>query len=231
MLIHVQNVLGPDELSQVRRLLADAPWGDGNVTAGVQSAQVKNNQQLPQQGAVTQALQSLVLGALQRHHLFFSAALPKKVFPPLFNRYGGENNTFGNHVDNAIRYVTSGPNQGQRVRTDVSCTLFLTEPDSYDGGELVVEDTYGSQRIKLAAGDMVLYPSTSVHRVEPVTRGERIASFFWIESMVRSDEQRRLLFEMDKHLMHLRSTVGETDAGVIGLTGTYHNLLRLWAHT
>lgn len=231
MLIHVPHVLDPHELQQARALLADAPWGDGNVTAGLQSAQVKNNQQLPQVHAATQALQQIVMTGLNRHALFFSAALPKKVFPPLFNRYGGAANAFGNHVDNAVRFITSGPQQGQRVRTDVSCTLFLTEPAEYDGGELVIEDTYGSQRVKLAAGDLVLYPSASVHRVEPVTRGARIASFFWIESMVRSDEQRRLLFEMDRHLMHLRRTVGETDAGVIGLTGSYHNLLRLWADT
>lgn len=231
MLIHVPQVLDPHELQQARALLADAPWGDGQVTAGVQSAQAKNNQQLPQVHATTQALQQLVMTGLNRHALFFSAALPKKVFPPLFNRYGGATNAFGNHVDNAVRFITSGAQQGQRVRTDVSGTLFLAEPADYDGGELVIEDTYGSQRVKLAAGDLVLYPGTSVHRVEPVTRGARLASFFWIESMVRSDEQRRLLFEMDRHLMHLRSTVGETDAGVIGLTGSYHNLLRLWADT
>ena len=231
MLVHVRDVLSAAELQQARDLLSDAPWADGGVTAGVQSAQVKNNQQLPQAHPVTQALQQLVMAGLNRHPTFFSAALPKKVFPPLFNRYGGTANAFGNHVDNAVRFITSGPHTGQRVRTDVSCTLFLAEPDSYDGGELVIEDTYGSQRVKLAAGDLVLYPGTSVHRVEPVTRGARIGCFFWIESMVRSDEQRRLLHEMDQHLMHLRRTVGETDAGVIGLTGTYHNLLRLWADT
>ena len=231
MLVHVPEVLSAAELQQARDLLSDAPWADGGVTAGVQSAQVKNNQQLPQAHALTQALQQLVMAGLNRHPTFFSAALPKKVFPPLFNRYGGTANAFGNHVDNAVRFITSGPHTGQRVRTDVSCTLFLAEPESYDGGELVIEDTYGSQRVKLAAGDLVLYPGTSVHRVEPVTRGARVGCFFWIESMVRSDEQRRLLHEMDQHLMHLRRTVGETDAGVIGLTGTYHNLLRLWADT
>jgi PKHD-type hydroxylase len=231
MLVHVPEVLTAAEVQQARALLADAPWGDGGVTAGVQSAQVKNNQQLPQAHAVTQALQQAVMAGLNRHALFFSAALPRKVFPPLFNRYGGAHNAFGNHVDNAVRFITHGPNAGQRVRTDLSATLFLAEPTEYDGGELVIEDTYGTQRIKLAAGDLVLYPGTSVHRVEPVTRGVRLASFFWVESMVRGDEQRRLLFEMDRHLMHLRSTVGETDAGVIGLTGMYHNLLRLWADT
>ena len=229
MLIQIRQVLTAAELREARRILDQAPWGDGRVTAGVQSAQAKNNEQLPQDSPETRALQQIVLGGLNRHVTFFSAALPKRVFPPLFNRYGGAANAFGNHVDNAVRFVPGA--QGQRVRTDISCTLFLAEPDEYDGGELVIEDTYGAQRVKLAAGDMVLYPGTSVHRVEPVTRGFRLASFFWIESMVRSDEQRRLLFEMDAHLMRLRSTVGETEAGVIGLTGTYHNLLRMWADT
>lgn len=231
MLLHVPQVLDADELAQVRSLLVDAPWVDGQVTAGVQSAQVKNNLQLPQAHPLTQALQSVVLAGLNRHATFFSAALPRKIFPPLFNRYGGAANAFGNHVDNAVRFVTHGPQTGLRLRTDVSCTLFLADPADYDGGELVIEDTYGSQRVKLPAGDLVIYPGTSVHRVEPVTRGVRLASFFWIESMVRSDEQRRLLHDMDRHLMHLRQTVGETDAGVIGLTGTYHNLLRQWAQT
>jgi PKHD-type hydroxylase len=227
MLLHIREVLTPAELREARAILAQAPWGDGRVTAGVQSAQAKNNEQLPQDAPQTRALQQIVLAGLNRHATFFSAALPKRVFPPLFNRYGGASNSFGNHVDNAVRFIPGS--QGERVRTDVSCTLFLADPDEYDGGELTVDDTFGSQRIKLPAGDMVLYPGTSVHRVEPVTRGFRVASFFWLESMVRSDEQRRLLFDMDAHLMRLRTTVGETDPAVIGLTGTYHNLLRLWA--
>ena len=227
MLLHVKEVLNADELREARAILARASWGDGRVTAGVQSAQMKNNEQLPQDSAAAKALQQLVHGGLNRHAVFFSAALPKRVFPPLFNRYGGAANSFGNHVDNAVRFIPGG--QSERVRTDVSCTLFLAGPDEYDGGELVVEDTFGSQRIKLPAGDMVLYPGTSVHRVEPVTRGFRLASFFWLESMVRSDEARRLLFEMDTHLMQLRASVGEADPAVIGLTGTYHNLLRMWA--
>ncbi|HSW03498.1 Fe2+-dependent dioxygenase [Aquabacterium sp.] len=226
MLLHVKNVLTADELRQARTILDRAAWGDGRATAGVQSAQMKNNEQLPQDGAETRALQQIVLGGLNRHALFFSAALPKRVFPPLFNRYGGTANAFGNHVDNAVRFIPGG--NGERVRTDVSCTLFLNEPDDYDGGELMVEDTFGAQSVKLPAGDMVLYPGTSVHRVQPVIRGQRLASFFWLESMVRSDEQRRLLYDMDTHLMRLRSSVGETDAGVVGLTGTYHNLLRMW---
>jgi PKHD-type hydroxylase len=228
MLLHIRQVLDRDELLAARAILARAPWGDGRVTAGVQSALAKNNQQLAQGTAGSRALQAIVLAGLNRHPRFFSAALPKRVFPPLFNRYGGATNAFGNHVDNAIRYAPGG---GERVRTDLSCTLFLAEPDAYDGGELVVEDAYGAQRVKLAAGDMLLYPGTSVHRVEPVTRGWRLASFFWVESMVRSDEQRRLLFEMDQHLMALRENVGDSDPAVIGLTGSYHNLLRMWADT
>jgi PKHD-type hydroxylase len=227
MLLHVKEVLNADELREARAILNRAAWVDGRTTSGVQSAQVKNNEQLPQDSAETLALQKIVLGGLNRHATFFSAALPRRIYPPLFNRYGGAANTFGNHVDNAVRFIPG--TLGERVRTDISCTLFLNEPADYDGGELVVEDTFGSQRIKFAAGDMVLYPGTSVHRVEPVTRGFRLASFFWLESMVRSDEQRRLLFDMDSHLMRLRTSVGETDPAVIGLTGTYHNLLRLWA--
>ena len=227
MLLHVKQVLTADELREARAILKAATWSDGRATAGVQSAHMKNNEQLPQDSAETKALQQIVLGGLNRHATFFSAALPKRVFPPLFNRYGGAANAFGNHVDNAVRFIPGS--LGERVRTDISCTLFLNEPADYDGGELTVEDSFGPQRIKLAAGDMVLYPGTSVHRVEPVTRGFRLASFFWLESMVRSDEQRRLLFDMDSHLMRLRTSVGETDPAVIGLTGTYHNLLRRWA--
>ncbi len=229
MLQHIRQVLTADELCQAREILARAPWGDGRVTAGEQSALAKNNEQLPQDEPDTRALQEIVLRGLNRHAIFFSAALPKRVFPPLFNRYGGAANAFGDHVDNAVRFIPG--TQGERVRTDVSCTLFLAEPEEYDGGELVIADTYGTQRVKLPAGDMVLYPGTSVHRVEPVTRGYRFASFFWIESMVRSDEQRRLLFDMDQHLMSLRTRFGEADPAVIGLTGTYHNLLRGWADT
>ena len=227
MLLHVKQVLSADDLREARALLKRATWGDGRVTAGVQSALTKNNEQLAQDSAQSKALQQIVLRGLNRHATFFSAALPKRVFPPLFNRYGGAANSFGNHVDNAMRFIPG--TLGERVRTDVSCTLFLCEPDEYDGGELMVEDSFGAQSVKLPAGDMLLYPGTSVHRVEPVTRGHRLASFFWIESMVRSDEQRRLLFDMDRHLMRLRQSVGEADAAVIGLTGTYHNLLRLWA--
>ena len=226
MLLHVKQVLNAAEVARARDILADAPWGYGRMTAGTQSAEAKNNRQLPEDCDATRAVQQLLLQGLERHAVFFSAALPKQISPPLFNHYGGEANAFGNHVDSAVRYMRNGG----RVRTDISCTLFLSNPDEYDGGELMVEDTFGEQRVKLAAGDLVLYPGTSVHRVEPVTRGERIASYFWIQSMVRSDEQRRLLFEMDNHLRRLRSasSLGETDPSVIGLTSTYHNLLRMW---
>lgn len=226
MLLTLEGVLTPDDVREARRLLAGAAWEDGRSTAGAQAVTVKNNQQLAQDGEPARALRALVLQGLERHATFFSAALPRNVFPPMFNRYAGAANTYGNHVDAAIRYAPAG-----RVRTDLSCTLFLCDPDEYEGGDLVVESAAGERRVKLPAGDMVLYPSTSVHRVEPVTRGARVASFFWVQSMVRSEEQRRLLFEMDRALMHLRSTVGEMDAGVVALTGTYHNLLRLWAET
>lgn len=226
MLLTLEGVLTPDDVREARRLLAGAAWEDGRSTAGAQAVTVKNNQQLAQDGEPARTLRALVLQGLERHATFFSAALPRNVFPPMFNRYAGPANSYGNHVDAAIRYAPAG-----RVRTDLSCTLFLCDPDEYEGGDLVVESAAGERRVKLPAGDMVLYPSTSVHRVEPVTRGARVASFFWVQSMVRSEEQRRLLFEMDRALMHLRSTVGEMDAGVVALTGTYHNLLRLWAET
>ena len=227
MLLHIHQVLTRDELRSARAILDRAAWGDGRVTAGAQSALAKKNEQLDQESEAAKALRPIVMQGLNRNADFFSAALPKRVFPPLFNRYGGAANAFGNHVDNAVRFLPG--TVGERVRTDISCTLFLAEPDEYDGGELVIEDTFGPQRVKLPAGDMVLYPGTSVHRVDPVTRGQRIASFFWVESMVRSDEQRRMLYEMDRHLMRLRTTVGEDEPAIIGLTGMYHNLLRAWA--
>ena len=227
MLLRVSQVLTPAELRQARELLSRANWDDGALTAGSQAAQVKRNEQLARDSAESQALQQLVLGALERSTLFFSAALPKRVLPPMFNRYAGANNAYGNHVDQAIRYIPGGM---QRVRTDISCTVFLAGPDEYEGGELVIADTFGEQRVKLEAGDAVLYPGTSVHRVEPVTRGARLASFFWIESMVRSDEQRRLLFELDQALMQLRTEHGDGEA-TTRLAGTYHNLLRMWSDT
>lgn len=227
MLLHIPEVLSGAPLVRARALLAAARWSDGRATAGAQAAKVKNNEQLAAGSAALAELQSIVLGALERHPLFFSAALPKRVLPPQFNRYGGGTNAYGAHVDQAIRYHPDGQ---QRVRTDLSCTLFLADPADYDGGELVIQDTFGSPRIKLPAGDLVLYPGTSVHRVEPVTRGFRLASFFWIESLVRSDGQRRLLHDMDMALVRLRARHGDSDEAV-ALTGTYHNLLRQWADT
>ncbi len=227
MLIQIPEVLTPAQLKQCRGLLADAPWSDGRITAGTQSAKVKNNWQLPEDCQASQAARALVLEGLHSCALFFSAALPKTIFPPLFNRYEGKANTFGNHIDNAVRTIAY---TGQKVRTDLSVTLFLSDPDSYDGGELIIEDTYGSHAVKLPAGDMILYPSSSMHRVEPVTRGARVASFFWLESMVRETERRRLLFEMDMAILELRSTQGDNQVSV-NLTGCYHNLLRMWADT
>lgn len=225
MLLRLDGVLGPEALAQARALLEDGDWVDGRTTAGAQAAQVKRNRQLRADAPEAQALQLLLLGALERHALFFTAALPKRVLPPSFNRYGGDANHYGSHVDQAIRYH---PQTRQAIRTDISCTVFLSDPAEYDGGELVVEDTFGERRVKFAAGDAVLYPGTSVHRVEPVTRGERLAAFLWIESLVRSDEQRRLLFDLDMSLVALRDRHGES-AETVALTGTYHNLLRLWA--
>lgn len=227
MLLKIPQILDAAGLARARELLATAPWDHGRTTAGRQAAQVKNNEQLQAGSGEQRELQALVLQALEKHPVFFSATLPKRVLPPLFNRYAGAANAYGSHVDQAVRYLPGGV---QRVRTDISCTLFLSEPAEYDGGELVIEHSYGEQRVKLAAGDLVVYPGTSVHRVEPVTRGARLASFFWIESMVRSDEQRRLLYEMDMSLMKLRGELGETEE-LVQLTGTYHNLLRMWADT
>jgi len=226
MLLHVRNILSAAEVAQARDVLAAAPWGEGRVTAGEQAALAKHNQQLPEACEASLQLQQVVLRGLERNSLFFSATLPKQIAPPLFNRYGGDANRFEDHVDSAVRFLRNGAG---RVRTDISCTLFLSEPEDYDGGELVINGVSGEQRVKLPAGDMVIYPGTSVHRVDPVTRGYRTAAFFWIQSMVRSDEQRRLLFDMDGHLRRLRGEIGETEPAVVGLTGTYHNLLRLWA--
>ncbi len=227
MLLTLPNLLSSADLLAARTLLSAAPWVDGRATAGVQAAQVKNNEQLPSDCEATRAIQAMVMKGLDGSPVFFSAALPKKMFPPRINRYGGDSNFYGNHVDNAIRAV---PNSPQRVRTDISCTVFLNDPDDYDGGELTIADTYGEQRVKLPAGHAVLYPGTSLHQVRPVTRGHRLACFFWIESLVRGDDQRRLLHELDMNLLRLREQHGET-AETTALTGTYHNLLRMWADT
>lgn len=225
MLLHIPRVLTQQEVMKVRQIIDAANWADGSITAGSQSAKSKNNRQLPEDHPHTKAARQIVLQALAMNALYLTGALPKKIYPPLFNRYDGAQNSFGNHIDNSVRTHAA---TGRHVRTDVSCTLFLAEPDEYDGGELVIEDTYGSQSIKFAAGDMVLYPSSSVHRVEPVTRGSRIACFFWTESMIRSDEQRRLLYDLDMTIMQIREQYGDTPES-IRLTGSYHNLLRMWA--
>jgi PKHD-type hydroxylase len=225
MLLHIPQVLTPVELARARAVLEDAPWADGKVTAGHQSALAKRNQQLPQASSQARELGAMVTAALNRNLLFLSAALPAKVFPPLFNRYG-PGNDFGSHVDNAIRPLPDGSGS---VRTDLSATLFLEDPEAYDGGELSVDDTYGLHQVKLPAGDLILYPASSLHRVEPVTRGARTASFFWVQSLVRDDARRTLLFDMDQSIQRTVEKLGHEDAGVIGLTGCYHNLLRMWA--
>jgi PKHD-type hydroxylase len=224
MLVHVPEVLGLEQVAHARRLLDGARWADGRVTAGHQSALVKNNRQLAEDDPVARELGDMVLKALARNPLFLSAALPLHVFPPLFNRYeGGE--SFGNHVDNAIRQVAS---TGARLRTDLSATVFLSAPDEYDGGELLIEDRYGVHSVKLPAGHMVLYPSTSLHRVCAVTRGVRLASFFWLQSMVREDSDRTLLFDLDTSIQRLG--IDHPDNRVsVQLTAVYHNLLRRWA--
>lgn len=229
MLLHLKNILTREELAAARSLLGPgAPWIDGRRSAGGQAVARKNNEQLAQDSEVSRKLQAMVLAAVQRDPLFFSAALPRKIFNPLINRYSGDSNHYGAHIDNAVLHSR---NPDQWVRTDLSCTLFLAEPDEYDGGDLLIQDVQGERRIKLPAGDLVLYPGNTLHQVTPVTRGARIASFFWIESMVRSGEQRKLLFEMDMTLLKLRTTLGEQDPSVVQLTGTYHNLLRMWADT
>jgi PKHD-type hydroxylase len=224
MLLHVPGMLDAATLARCREILAGAQWADGRITAGSQSGQVKNNLQLPEESEASRAARAIVLAALAKSALFFTAALPRRIFPPLFNRYEGKANAFGNHIDNAVRSSAAG----ERVRTDVSATLFLSDPADYDGGELTIDGAFGAQRVKLPAGDLALYPASSVHRVEPVTRGARLASFFWIESMVREDEYRRLLFELDMSILALREQHGDTPE-TIRLTGCYHNLLRMWA--
>ncbi len=225
MLLHVPEVLPHDALAKLRQITADAVWTDGRITAGTQSEKTKNNLQIPAEAPASQEAGKIVLDCLGKSALFFTAALPKRIFPPLFNCYTGTTNVFGNHVDNAVRTFRA---TGEHVRTDLSATLFLSDPSDYDGGELVIEGSFGTQSIKLPAGDLILYPGTSVHRVEPVTRGARVASFFWIESMVREDSRRQLLFDLDMSILGLRGGVGDTPE-VVRLTGCYHNLLRMWA--
>ncbi len=225
MMLQIPGVLTKDEVARMRALIDAADWVDGGVTAGFQSGLAKRNRQLPEDSAAAREAGAAIVAALNRHPLFVAGALPARIFPPLFNRYGvGE--TFGDHVDNAIRQTRDG---ALRIRTDLSATLFLTEPDAYDGGELTVDDTYGVHQVKLEAGDLILYPASSLHRVEAITRGERVASFFWIQSLVRDDARRALLFDMDMAIQRAAQTLGQGEASIVSLTGAYHNLLRMWS--
>jgi len=225
MLIAIPDVLDAAAVARIRTLIDAAAWGDGNATSGAQSALAKRNEQLPEGSDAAREAGGIVLDALAASPLFVAAALPLKVFPPLFNRYAGGQD-FGTHVDNAVR-IRRGSDF--RIRSDLSATLFLAEPGEYDGGELVVEDLFGEQRVKLPAGHLVLYPASSLHKVEPVTRGARLASFFWIQSMVRDDGARRILFDLDRGVQAVAADRGSGDATVVSLTGVYHNLLRRWA--
>lgn len=225
MMLRIPGVLSPVQVAECRQLLQQAQWVDGKVTAGFQSAMTKDNLQLPQDCPQAQAMGATILQALSHNPLFISAALPAKVFPPLFNCYQG-GQSFGLHVDNAVREVRA---TGEKIRTDLSATLFFTDPDEYEGGELLVEDTYGAHSVKLAAGDLILYPSTSLHRVNPVSRGARVCSFFWLQSMVRDDGQRSLLFDLDSSIQQVNRDLGAGHASSVQLTGVYHNLLRRWA--
>ena len=229
MLLQVPAVLNAEQVRRIRAQLDAAPWVDGRVTAGYQAQEVKHNAQIPEGSPAHQLVGEMVLKALARSPRFISAALPLRVFPPMFNSYSG-GQTFGTHVDTAIRQDTR---TGQRIRTDLSATLFLTEPEDYDGGELIVEDSYGTHSTKLPAGDLVLYPATSLHRVDPVTRGARVSSFFWIQSMLRDDTQRTLLFDLDTAIQRIAASPSSQTEGVkessVQLTGVYHNLLRQWA--
>jgi PKHD-type hydroxylase len=226
MMLHIPAVLTREQVADMRAQLDQSGWVDGRATVGQQGAQVKRNRQLPETAPLARELGQLVLAALAENPLFFAAALPLRIVPPLFNRYGvGEE--YGAHVDGAVRQVPGSP---LPLRTDVSATLFLSEPDEYDGGELVVMDMYGAHEVKLAAGDLVVYPSSSVHKVEPVTRGERICSFFWVQSMVRDDARRAMLLDLDQTIQRLRTRIGDCD-DTVALTSHYHNLLRQWAET
>jgi len=227
MLLHIPKILDTAQVADFRKRLSAARWADGRATAGYQSAQAKNNLQLPESDPVASELSTAVRAALDRNPLFFAAALPRRVFTPLFNRYA-VGNGFGDHVDNAVRYEQSAGLAWQPVRTDLSATLFLSGPEEYDGGELVIGATSGTQRVKLPAGDLVLYSATTVHRVEPITRGERFGSFFWIQSMVRDDGKRALLFDLDVAIQNLNKEHADHPS-MVELVGVYHNLLRRWA--
>jgi PKHD-type hydroxylase len=226
MLVQIPKLLSAEQVQAIRaKLDADeAPWVDGRATAGHQGARVKNNRQIDESSPLARALGDVILGALERHPLFISAALPHRVYPPMFNSYE-DGMQFGNHVDGAVRLM---PGTGEKIRTDISATLFLASPESYDGGELLIEDTYGTHAVKLGPGDVVLYPASSLHRVAPVTRGRRVASFFWVQSMIRDDTQRAILFDLDRSIQRLNTRVAD-DPAMVDLTGVYHNLLRQWS--
>ncbi|MFM1866361.1 MAG: 2OG-Fe(II) oxygenase [Pseudomonadota bacterium] len=224
MLLHIPKVISESELQNIRSIITDANWVDGKVTAGTQSEQVKNNLQLEENSEAANKAREIVLQALSRNALFFSAVLPKKIYPPLFNQYK-TGMSFGNHIDNAVRTHRSS---AVHVRTDISSTLFLSDPESYDGGELVIEDTFGQQSIKLPAGDMVVYPGTSLHHVNEISKGSRFSCFFWTQSMIREDEKRTLLLDMDSAITSLRNSIGDNEA-ITRLTGNYHNLIRMWS--
>ena len=226
MLVQIPQLLSADDVRQMRAALdaADAPWVDGRATAGHQGARVKQNRQIDENAPLARELGDRILSALEQHPLFISAVLPQRVYPPLFNRYDS-GMQFGSHVDGAVRLL---PGSGEKSRTDVSATLFLAPPDSYDGGELLIEDSYGTHAVKLAAGDLIVYPADSLHRVAPVTRGVRVASFFWVQSMVRADARRAILFDLDRAIQRLNAHVAD-DPAMVSLVGVYHNLLREWA--
>ncbi|QHH94053.1 Fe2+-dependent dioxygenase [Acinetobacter gyllenbergii] len=222
---HIPNVLTKEQVAEFRRLMTDADWVGGKVTAGTLSASVKKNQQLSEQDPLTHALSDIVIKAIWQNPLFQAAALPHKIIPPLFNRYD-ESESFGFHVDNSIRLIRG---TSEQIRTDLSCTLFLSEPEEYEGGELVIEDTYGYHEIKLPAGDVVLYPSTSLHEVSSISMGSRFASFFWVQSLIRDDSKRHLLFTLDESIRALRTAHGDGYPEVMKLTNIYHNLIRMWS--
>jgi PKHD-type hydroxylase len=226
MLVHIPAVLNADQVQECRRALDQAEWIDGRATAGHQSSRMKDNVQVPEGHPVARKLGDMILTALERSPLFIAAALPLKVYPPLFNRYQG-GQTYGTHIDGAIRDIAGTPH---RVRTDLSATLFISSPEDYEGGELMIEDNYGVQRVKLPAGDMILYPASSLHRVQPVTRGARVASFLWLQSMIRDDGERTLLLDLDTAIQQLNRVAADNPA-MVQLTSVYHNLLRRWAET
>jgi PKHD-type hydroxylase len=226
MLLHIPEVLSRDQVAAIRRALDSADWTDGKETVGAQGARVKRNLQLPDASPLRDQLGRSVLAALAAHPLYHAATLPLRTLPPRFNRYEGGGH-YGFHVDGAVMTVAA---TGEQLRSDISCTLFLSEPDEYDGGELIVSDTYGEHEVKLPAGDLIVYPSSSLHKVQPVTRGARIASFFWVQSLIRDDAQRRMLFELDTSIQTLTHS-GADNGAVLQLTGVYHNLLRIWAET